>query len=125
MIIDTSLLIDAFAGSCRSLPDLKRSIDGGQKPLLCTIVLYEWLRGPRTHEELAIQEAVFPSADALPFEAGDAALAAKLYRSVHRARTREADLAIAACAIRHNVELWTLNPAGFRDIPGLRLFSGV
>lgn len=31
------------------------------------------------------------------------------------------DIAIAACAIVRDAELWTLNPADFRDIPGLRL----
>jgi predicted nucleic acid-binding protein len=31
------------------------------------------------------------------------------------------DLAIAACAIRREAELWTLNGADFKDIPGLRL----
>lgn len=85
------------------------------------ITLYEWLRGPRTREELATQEILFPSAAAIPFEAEDAKLAARLYRAVRRARDREADLAIAACAIRHDAELWTLNVADFKDIPGLRL----
>jgi len=34
---------------------------------------------------------------------------------------READIAIAACAIVREAELWTLNRADFRDIPNLRL----
>jgi predicted nucleic acid-binding protein len=33
------------------------------------------------------------------------------------------DLAIAACAIAREAELWTLNPADFEDIPGLRLYG--
>lgn len=85
------------------------------------LTLYEWLRGPRTREELAIQEILFPAESAIPFEAEDAKLAARLYRAVRRARDRDADLAIAACAIRHDAELWTLNVADFKDIPGLRL----
>jgi hypothetical protein len=35
--------------------------------MLPTLVLYEWLRGPRLAEELAAQEAVVPSSDAIPF----------------------------------------------------------
>jgi predicted nucleic acid-binding protein len=31
------------------------------------------------------------------------------------------DLAIAACAIANGAAFWTLNPADFRDVPGLRL----
>ena len=124
MIIDTSLLVDALGGSRRSLPDLMRMIDSGRRPVLCSIVFYEWLRGPRTEPELRIQEATFPRDSVIPFEAADAELAAKLYRSLSRARTREADIAIAACAIRQNMELWTLNPADFADIPNLRLLAG-
>jgi predicted nucleic acid-binding protein len=89
--------------------------------LLTSITLYEWLRGPRTEEELAAQESLFPAASAVAFGAEDARLAARLYRSVRRPRDREADIAIAACAIRHDAELWTLNVADFKDIPGLRL----
>jgi predicted nucleic acid-binding protein len=84
------------------------------------LVLYEWLRGPRARQEIADQEALFPASAALPFGPEEAALSAELYRTVRRARAREIDLAIAACAIRHEAELWTLNPRDFADIPGLR-----
>ena len=98
-------------------------MDRGERVLLCAIVAYEWLRGPRTTSELAAQEALFPSETALSFEVADARIAAGLYRSLRRARSREADIAIAACAIRHEAALWTLNPADFDDIPGLNLFT--
>jgi len=86
-----------------------------------TLVLYEWLRGPRIAEELAVQEAVVPSSEALPFGVEEARVASQLYTQVKRARGRELDLAIAACAIVWDGELWTLNPEDFRDVPGLRL----
>lgn len=85
------------------------------------LVLYEWLRGPRLPQELRLQEVLFPSEAALPFEVADARISAELYRSAPRARGREVDLAIAACAIRREAELWTLNRADFADIPRLRL----
>jgi predicted nucleic acid-binding protein len=64
---------------------------------------------------------LFPGASTIPFGAEEATIAGLLYRTVRRPRAREADLAIAACAIRHDAELWTLNAADFKDIPGLRL----
>lgn len=97
--------------------------DDGQRLAICTLVLYEWLRGPRSPEELASQEFLFPTGAALQYEPDDAKLSAKIYRSVKRARGREADLAIAACAIRREAELWTLNIADFADVPGLRLMQ--
>jgi predicted nucleic acid-binding protein len=90
---------------------------------MCTVVLYEWLRGPRSEEELVSQELLFPTGAALQYEPEDAKLSAQIYRSVKRARGREADLAVAACAIRREAELWTLNTADFADVPGLRLMK--
>jgi predicted nucleic acid-binding protein len=40
---------------------------------------------------------------------------------VSRARGREIDLAVAACAMANGAAIWTLNPGDFRDIPDLRL----
>jgi predicted nucleic acid-binding protein len=88
---------------------------------LSTVVLYEWLRGPRTRAELALQEDLFPREQAAPFGPAEAAMAAQLYTHVKRSRGREADIAIAACAIVHGGALWTLNRDVFKDIPELRL----
>jgi predicted nucleic acid-binding protein len=88
-----------------------------------SLVLYEWLRGPRLEEELIAREALFPSNSAVPFGASEALVSARLYRSVRRPRGRELDLAIAACAVVREAALWTLNAADFRDIPGLRLWA--
>lgn len=125
ILIDTSMLVDALAGPRRSLSLLVRVLDSGGRVKLCSMVVYEWLRGPRTERELSIQESLFPASGAVAFETADAEIAARLYRTVRRARAREADLAIAACAIRHEAELWTLNSSDFADIPGLRLFGDI
>jgi predicted nucleic acid-binding protein len=98
-------------------------LEQGERLAVSTLVLYEWLRGPGLSQELALQEVLFPSEAALPFEAADAGISAELYRSAPRARSREVDLAIAACAIRHKAELWTVNRADFAGVPGLRLFK--
>jgi predicted nucleic acid-binding protein len=123
ILFDTSVIVDCLTGSRQSLPGQVRAEDRGERLILCTIVLYEWLRGPRSPEEIESQEMFFPAASAVPYETEDARLSATLYRSVKRARSREADIAIAACAIRHEAALWTLNNADFADIPGLRLYQ--
>jgi predicted nucleic acid-binding protein len=119
--LDTSALVDALTGPRRSLDALMGLTDEGHRLTLSTIVLYEWLRGPRTRHELATQEELFPAEAAVAFGAGEAATAARLYKQVTRARGREIDLAVAACAIANNAAIWTLNRADFRDIPDLRL----
>ena len=99
ILLDTSVLIDSLTGPRRSAAALRRAIERGERILVPALVLYEWLRGPRLPEELAAQEALFPSEHAVPFGPQEAALSAKLYRSLRRPRGRELDLAIAACAI--------------------------
>lgn len=101
---------------------MRRAIEHGERILLASLVLYEWLRGPRLPEEIAAEEALFPAAFAIPFGPDEAAISARLHRTLKRARGREIDLAIAACAISRQAHLWTLNPADFADVPDLRLW---
>ena len=122
ILLDTSVLIDALTGGRRSAPALRSAIESGERVALPTLVLYEWQRGPRRDDELAAQEALWPSGAAIAFGPDEAAAAAALYRSVRAPRSREIDLAIAACAIRWNAALWTLNIKDFRDVPGLALY---
>ena len=119
--VDTSALVDALTGPKRSLDRLIDLTDEGHRLALSSLVLYEWLRGPRTRAELAAQESLFPAEHAVEFGPVEAAAAARLYKQVSRPRQRELDLAMAAAAIVHGAAIWTLNPADFRDIPDLRL----
>ena len=121
--LDTSVLVDALTGPRRSAPALRRVLDRGERIAIATLVLYEWLRGPRREAELTYQETLLPAAEALPFGPREAALAAELYQRLRRARPREFDLGVAACALLSGAPLWTLNAQDFRDIPGLELFE--
>jgi predicted nucleic acid-binding protein len=119
--LDTSVLIDALTGPRRSMPALRRVVADGIRLGASALVLYEWRRGPRTEMELAIEAALLGPDAVVSFGADEARLAADLYRHVKRARGREIDIAIAACALGQGAHLWTLNPGDFRDLPGLEL----
>ncbi len=122
-VLDTSVLIDSLCGPKRSASALRAAIEQGQRILIPSLVLYEWLRGPRLPSEVAAQEALFPSDTAVAFGPREASLSAELYRSLRRPRGREIDLAIAACAIARDAGLWTLNKVDFKDIPRIRLVA--
>jgi predicted nucleic acid-binding protein len=122
--LDTSLLIDALCAPHRSLERLAVLAASSHRPAISAPVFYEWLRGPRREHELESQERVVPSRDVVAFDNTVALIAGHLYRAIPRARGREMDIAIAACAIEHNAALWTLNPQDFEDIPGLTLYRG-
>ena len=99
-------------------------MEAGERLQISTLVLYEWLRGPRTDDETTAQQALFPDTAAIAFGSAEATLAAELYRSLRRPRARAIDLAVAACALVHHASLWTLNPDDFSDVPGLILYRG-
>lgn len=122
ILLDTSVLVDALCGSRRSAAALRLAIEEGHRIRLPSLVLYEWLRGPRLDEELTAQEALFPSEESVGFGAREAARAAELYARVARPRGREIDLALAAIALVHDASIWTLNHRDFSDLPGLELF---
>lgn len=121
IFIDTSALVGSLTGERRLGGELIALLRAGEEVQISSLVLYEWLRGPRTSQELLQQQKIFPSERAVLFGPEEAARAADLYKRVARARSREVDLAIAATAIVRNAPLWTLNPEDFRDIPDLKL----
>ena len=119
--LDTSALVGALAGPREASDRLHGFIAERHRVQLSAIVLYEWLRGPRTINELRVQEELFPGAHAVPFGTEAAAQAAALYAQLPRARGRDLDIAIAACALVNDAALWTLNTRDFSDVPGLKL----
>lgn len=123
ILLDTSVLVDALTGPQQLGPSLRSAIGSGNRIRIPSLVLFEWRRGPRTMPELALQEALFPSDEVISFGPSEAIRAADLYAAVGRAKSREIDLAIAACAIVHGGELWTRNLRDFIDIPGLSIYT--
>ena len=86
IVLDTSVLIDALTGGKRSSEEMRRALAEGRRILLPALALYEWLRGPRLSEELAMQEELVPAASAIPFAYEEATISAGLYRTVKRPR---------------------------------------
>lgn len=122
-VIDTSALVGSLAGPRTHSDRFRALLLEGHRVVLPTLVLYEWLRGPRTSEEIAAQEAWMPRSGAVPFGVQESELAARFFRESPRARARQVDFAIAATAILRDLPLWTLNHDDFVDIPGLRLID--
>jgi predicted nucleic acid-binding protein len=121
--LDTSVLVDAFTGTRRALSQLAAATTDGHVLTFCSVVQYEWLRGSRRQEEDDAVHRFFGDSLMVSFGSQEAHTAAALFKQVKRARQRQADLAIAACALEHNARLWTLNASDFVDVPGLMLYQ--
>ena len=122
ILLDTSVLVDAFCGAQRSAPALRQTLAAGHRVRLPAFVVYEWLRGPRLDVELNAQNTLFPMAEVVPFGSREAERAAALYSGLPRARGREIDIGLAATALEREAKLWTLNERDFADIPELALY---
>jgi predicted nucleic acid-binding protein len=68
--LDTSVLVDALTGTRRSYAALERTVAAGHVIAVTTLALYEWLRAPRTAEEVSDQESLLPGAEARAFGPG-------------------------------------------------------
>ena len=120
--LDTSVLIEVFATTRPLLPAYIAATDAGHRLIVSSLVLYEWLRGPRIASDIEVQRQLHPDDEIVLFGPLEAAMAANLYRQLKHARGRQMDIAIAACALEHGAALWTTNPNDFDDIAGLRLY---
>jgi predicted nucleic acid-binding protein len=115
-------MVDAFTGARPLLRELRVAGVNGHRVASSTPVMFEWLRGPRVDVELQLQRELCPADRIVAFGGAEAAVAASIYKNLKRARGREMDIAIAACAIEQGASLWTVNPADFKDIPALQLY---
>ena len=117
--LDTSVVVAALSGGNAAAARLRDALEDGERVLLSTIVLYEWLRGARHRAELDAQEGLFPQETAVVFGAHEAARAAQLYTIVPRAVARQMQ-SIDPDSVRFlNPQA---SPDSFRDRGGRRPF---
>jgi predicted nucleic acid-binding protein len=120
--LDTDFLVLATAN--RRGPEHHRLLEVLQSRAfveISAIAWYEFLRGPRTPEAVAVASAMFGEEGILAFDEATAQRAADLYRGAAATRRRAADLAIAAHAIGRRATLLTHNPRDYAGIEGLTL----
>lgn len=119
--LDTDFLVYALSmrGPERmKLDELSRS---DAEIEISAVAWYEFSRGPRTPEQLAVARMIFGAEGIVPFNEGLAAGAAELFRSLGSPRKRAGDIAIGVTAVASGASLLTRNAKDFAGIPGLEL----
>jgi len=119
--LDTDFLIYALSEPGRERQRLL-SIAGSEAEIeMSAVAWYEFSRGPRTPEQLAVARAFFAEDGIVPFSEDVAAEAADVFRRLGSPRRRAADVAIGVTAVLRDATLCTRNGRDFAGIPQIEL----
>lgn len=119
--LDTDFLVYALSVAGPERKRLRAMADSDDEIQMSAIAWYEFSRGPRTPEQLAVARSLLGEEGVLAFSEGTAAQAADVFRRLGSPRKRAADVAIGVTAVVHDAVLVTRNARDFAGMPGLRV----
>ncbi len=88
---------------------------------ISSIAWYEFCRGPRTPEQIAVARHLFGAEGIIAFTDALAELAGEQFRKLGSPRRRAADVAIGVVAVSRDATLVTRNARDFAGIQSLKL----
>jgi predicted nucleic acid-binding protein len=121
--LDTDFLVFALSLAGPERRKLTGVAESESSIQMSAIAWYEFARGPRTPEQLAVARGLLMEDGVIPFSEDLAWRAADVFRSLGSPRKRAADIAIGVTAAASDALLLTRNSRDFAGIPNLRLES--
>ena len=119
--LDTDFLVWALSRHGSERKRLLELADSDVEIRISAVAWYEFARGPRTPEQLAVARSFFFDDGIIPFSEELAALAAQTFRQLGSPRRRAADIAIGVSAAAMGARLLSRNATDFAGIPDLDL----
>jgi predicted nucleic acid-binding protein len=119
--LDTDFLVFALSQSGRERRRLLALAESDADIQISAVAWFEFCRGPRTAEQLAVARSFFATDGVVPFNEALAARAGDVFRSLGSPRKRAADIAIGVTAAVAGAVLITRNARDFRGIPDLEV----
>jgi predicted nucleic acid-binding protein len=121
--LDTDFLVLALSHPGAERRRLWELAESEAEIQMSAVAWYEFSRGPRTPEQLAVARSFFPADGVIPFSEELAAAAGEVFRRLGSPRRRAADVAIGVTAASFEALLLTRNATDFAGIPDLRTES--
>jgi predicted nucleic acid-binding protein len=121
--LDTDFLVYALSVAGPERRRLRALADSDAEIQMSAVAWYEFARGPRTPEQLAVARSFLGEEGVLAFSEGVANEAAEVFRRLGSPRKRAADVAIGVTAATHDAVLLTRNARDFAGIPSLTVES--
>jgi predicted nucleic acid-binding protein len=119
--LDTDFLVYALSVAGPERRRMHALAESDAEIQISAVAWYEFSRGPRTPEQLAVARSFFGDEGVLAFSEGVAAEAAEVFRQLGSPRKRGADIAIGVTAAAQRAVLLTRNARDFAGIPDLPL----
>ena len=119
--LDTDFLVHALSGLGSDRRRLLEIAESGCPIEMSAVAWYEFSRGPRTPEQLAVAKAFFTDDGIIPLSEHIASAAAEVFRQLGSPRRRAADIVIGVTAASRSATLLTHNAKDFSDIPKLHV----
>ncbi len=116
---DTDFLVFALSKTGRERRRLVELAESDSEIQMSSVAWYEFSRGPRTPEQLAVARSLFSGDGVIPFSEELASEAADVFRRLGSPRKRAADIAIGVTAATMGARLLTRNGRDFVGIPNL------
>jgi predicted nucleic acid-binding protein len=119
--LDTDFLVYALSSGGPERKRLQALAESEAEIQMSAVAWYEFARGPRTPEQLAVARSFLGEEGVRAFTEGIAAEAAETFRRLGSPRKRAADVAIGVTAALHEAVLLTRNGRNFAGIPDLQV----
>ena len=123
--LDTDFLVLALSSAGPERARLLELAESEAEIQISAVAWYEFSRGPRTPEQLAVARSLFFEDGVVPFSEEFATIAAEVFRNLGSPRRRAADIAIGATASCLAATLLTCNAGDFAGIPRLQIESSI
>jgi predicted nucleic acid-binding protein len=119
--LDTDFLVYAVSTAGPERRRLRALAESDAEIQMSAVAWYEFARGPRTPEQLAVARSFLGDEGIRAFSEGIAAEAAEAFRRLGSPRRRAADVAIGVTAALYEAVLLTRNARDFAGIADLRV----
>jgi predicted nucleic acid-binding protein len=117
--LDTDFLIWALSVRGPERRRLEQLLSSPARIEMSAIAWYEFCRGPRTPEQLAVARQALGPSGIVAFDDVIAERAGEVFRRLGSPRKRAADVAVGVTALVRSAVLVTRNSKDFRGIEGL------
>jgi predicted nucleic acid-binding protein len=118
--LDTDFLVYALSSPGPERRRLRALAESDAEIQMSAVAWYEFSRGPRTPEQLAVARSFLGEEGVVAFSEPTAAEAADVFRRLGSPRRRAADVAIGVTAVIQQAVLLTRNARDFAGIRGLQ-----